>query len=107
MPHITTYAVLLMAEAEGASWRHIARVTLNIDPEREPEKARRAWTSHLARAQWLSTTGLCEAQSDSLQWDRPLTDSHALALRFAAGCFAGAGFRPKPSDFASADHVAE
>ncbi|MFD1983318.1 hypothetical protein ACFSOZ_11635 [Mesorhizobium newzealandense] len=65
--HIATYAVLLMAEAEGADWRHVARVTLKLDPQSEPEMARRAWTSHLARAQWLITTGFWEAQSDSLQ----------------------------------------
>ncbi|MBM2716325.1 DUF2285 domain-containing protein [Mesorhizobium caraganae] len=65
--HIPTYAGLLMAEAEGVDWRHVARVTLNIDPERAPKRARRAWISHLARARWLATNGLWELQSDSLQ----------------------------------------
>ncbi|WP_342586892.1 hypothetical protein [Mesorhizobium sophorae] len=65
--HIATYAVLLMAEAEGADWRHIARVTLKLDPEREPERARRSWASHLARARWLAASGFAEIRSDLYQ----------------------------------------
>lgn len=58
--HISTYAALLIAESQGADWRHVARVTLNIDPECEPELARRAWASHLARAWRLATGGCAE-----------------------------------------------
>lgn len=58
--HLPTYAVLLMAEAKGADWRIVARATLNIDPERQPERARRAWASHLARARWLATSDLLQ-----------------------------------------------
>ncbi|MEV8899916.1 DUF2285 domain-containing protein [Mesorhizobium ciceri] len=43
--HIQTYAVPLIADAGGANWRRVARATLNLD--REPESARRVWTSHL------------------------------------------------------------
>jgi hypothetical protein len=55
--HIPTYEVLLIAEAEGADWRHVARAVLNIDPDCEPERARRVWASHLARARWMATSG--------------------------------------------------
>ncbi|MER8608106.1 DUF2285 domain-containing protein [Mesorhizobium sp. M0663] len=66
--HIPTYAALLIAEAEGADWCDVARVSLNIDPDREPERARRAWASHLARARWMATSGCGELlRSDLLQ----------------------------------------
>ncbi|KAA3448640.1 DUF2285 domain-containing protein [Mesorhizobium sp. SARCC-RB16n] len=65
--HIPTYAALLLAEAEGADWRHVARVTLSIDPERDRERARRAWASHLARALWLATRACGKLRSDLLQ----------------------------------------
>ncbi|MER8798276.1 DUF2285 domain-containing protein [Mesorhizobium sp. M0984] len=60
--HIPTYAALLIAEAEGVDWCDVARATLSIDPDREPDRARRAWASHLARARWLATSDLrlCE-----------------------------------------------
>ncbi|PAP98702.1 MAG: DUF2285 domain-containing protein [Mesorhizobium sp.] len=65
--HFQTYAVLLMSEAMGLDWRKVARAILNIDAERQPERARRAWTSHLARARWLATSGYGQRQSDRLQ----------------------------------------
>lgn len=52
--HISTYAALLVAEAEGADWVDVARFILKIDSEREPERAHRAWASHLARARRLA-----------------------------------------------------
>ncbi|RWA98040.1 MAG: DUF2285 domain-containing protein [Mesorhizobium sp.] len=61
--HFQTYAVLLMSEGMGLDWRKVARAILNIDPERQPERARRAWASHLARARWLETSG-CQLRSD-------------------------------------------
>lgn len=66
--HLPTYAVLLMAEAECIDWRHVARVTLKIDPGREPDRAYRAWTSHLTRARRMAASG-CEQllRSDLLQ----------------------------------------
>lgn len=65
--HFQTYAVLLMSEAMGLDWRKVARAILNIDAERQPERARLAWTSHLARARWLATSGCGQLQSDRLQ----------------------------------------
>lgn len=55
--HVVTYVRLLQAEGEGADWREVARVVLHMDPEREPERARRAYQSHLARAKWVTEQG--------------------------------------------------
>jgi hypothetical protein len=55
--HVVTYMRLLQAEGEGADWREVARVVLHMDPEREPERARRAYQSHLARAKWATEQG--------------------------------------------------
>jgi hypothetical protein len=55
--HLVTYLRLLDAEADGADWAEVAQIVLHIDPSREPERARRAWESHLARAQWMTEHG--------------------------------------------------
>ncbi len=55
--HATIYLRLLDAEAEGADWAEVARIVLKIDPVREPDRARRAWESHLARARWMANHG--------------------------------------------------
>lgn len=55
--HVVTYTRLLQAESEGADWREVARIVLHIDPEREPDRARNAYLSHLARAKWITEQG--------------------------------------------------
>jgi hypothetical protein len=55
--HFVTYLRLLDADAEGADWAEVARIVLHIDPSNEPERARRAWESHLARAKWMTEHG--------------------------------------------------
>jgi hypothetical protein len=55
--HIITYLRLLDAHAEGADWREVAKIVLHIDAEHEPGRARRAWETHLARAQWMTEVG--------------------------------------------------
>jgi Uncharacterized conserved protein (DUF2285) len=55
--HAVTYLRLLDADAEGADWREVAKVVLHLDPAREPDRARRAWESHLARARWMTEKG--------------------------------------------------
>ena len=55
--HLVIYLRLLDADAEGADWTEVARIVLGIDPVREPERARGAWESHLARAKWLTEHG--------------------------------------------------
>ena len=51
--HIITYLRLLDADAEGADWREVARIVLHLDPVHEPDRARRAFDSHLSRAKWM------------------------------------------------------
>jgi hypothetical protein len=55
--HVVTYMRLLQADSEGADWGEVARIVLHIDPEREPDRARSAYQSHLARAKWLTEEG--------------------------------------------------
>jgi Uncharacterized conserved protein (DUF2285) len=55
--HLVTYLRLLDADAEGADWAEVARIVLRIDPSREPERAWRAFESHLARAKWMTEHG--------------------------------------------------
>jgi hypothetical protein len=55
--HAVTYLRKLDADAEGADWREVSRIVLHIDPEREPERAWRAFESHLARAKCAARVG--------------------------------------------------
>jgi hypothetical protein len=49
--HIITYLRMLDANAVGADWKEVSRIVLHLDPDREPDRARKAFDSHLARAQ--------------------------------------------------------
>ncbi|GLR77821.1 DUF2285 domain-containing protein (plasmid) [Azospirillum oryzae] len=55
--HLVTYLRLLDAAADGADPDEVARIVLRIDPDEEPERARRAYDSHLARARWMTENG--------------------------------------------------
>ena len=55
--HAVTYARLLDAEADKADWHEVARIVLHIDPVSEPDRARRTFDSHLARAKWVARHG--------------------------------------------------
>ena len=55
--HLITYLRLLDADAEGADWREVARVVRHLDPEHEPDRARRVFESHLSRAKWMTERG--------------------------------------------------
>lgn len=55
--HAVTYMRLLDADAEGADWKEVAKIVLHIDPERELQRARQAYESHLARAKWAARYG--------------------------------------------------
>jgi hypothetical protein len=55
--HLITYIRLLDAAAAGADWREVAKLVLRIDPLKEPDRAYRAWQSHLARARWMTASG--------------------------------------------------
>lgn len=55
--HMITYLRLLDAETDGADWREAAGLVLQIDASHEPERAKTAWESHLARAHWMTANG--------------------------------------------------
>jgi hypothetical protein len=55
--HLTIYLRLLDAKADGADEQEMASRVLEIDPAREPERARASVASHLRRAEWLSQSG--------------------------------------------------
>jgi len=48
---------LLDADADGADWRDVSRIVLHIDPDRNADRARRAFESHLSRARWMTERG--------------------------------------------------
>jgi len=54
---MATYLRLLDAAADGAPWEEVARIVFELDPVLEPERARRAYETHLARARWLTEHG--------------------------------------------------
>ena len=55
--HLATYLRLLDASEEGADWREAVRIIFNLDPAREPERARLIHDSHLARTRWVMEAG--------------------------------------------------
>lgn len=55
--HVVTYMRLLDAEAERADWREVAKIVLRIEPDRERDRARIAYETHLARAKWMTEHG--------------------------------------------------
>ena len=55
--HSIIYLRLLDAAKEGADWEEVSKIILGIDPAREPERAKRAYDTHLQRAKWMTTNG--------------------------------------------------
>ena len=55
--HFEIYIRLLDASEEGMTGDDMARRVLGIDPGAEPERARKAVDSHLARARWMGEVG--------------------------------------------------
>ena len=55
--HMKEYMRVHDAAAEGADWREAVTVIFGIDPDAEPERARRVHDSHLARARWMTEHG--------------------------------------------------
>ena len=55
--HMKEYIRVLDAAADGADWREAVAVIFEIDPQAEPERARRVHDSHLARARWMTEHG--------------------------------------------------
>jgi hypothetical protein len=48
---------MLDANADGADWREVSRIVEHIDAKRKPDRARRAFDRHLARAGWMTELG--------------------------------------------------
>lgn len=57
LAHKITYLRLLDADAEGADWREVARIVLDLDPSDDEQKARHSYDRHLARARWMTEAG--------------------------------------------------
>lgn len=55
--HFVTYVRLLDAMEVGASQDEICRVLFGIYSAKEPERAKRAFLSHLRRARWMTEHG--------------------------------------------------
>lgn len=55
--HMKLYLRLIDAEDSGATLAEMAQVLFEIDAEAEPERARLAVESHLARARWMTEVG--------------------------------------------------
>ena len=55
--HRTLYLRLLDAQRDRVHWEDVARILLNIDPNREPQRARRVLEQHLVRAHWMLKNG--------------------------------------------------
>ena len=55
--HIITYLRMLDAAEEEADWQQVAQLVLHIDPQAEPDRARRAFDTHLIRAKWMTEHG--------------------------------------------------
>jgi hypothetical protein len=70
--YLVTYLRLLDADTEGGDWREVSRIAPHIDAEREPDRAWRAFDSHLARARWMTEAGYRHLLSGgaSLGWTR-------------------------------------
>ena len=64
--HLAIYLRLLDADAAKADWREVAKIVLHIDPDREPERARGALDSHLARAKWMIERGYAHLLRDKI-----------------------------------------
>jgi len=55
--HVKLYMRLIDAEDSGATLAEMARVLFAIEADAEPERARLAVKSHLARARWMTEVG--------------------------------------------------
>lgn len=55
--HLRQYLRLLDANAALASWEDASETILDADPQNDPDRARRRYDSHLARARWMADSG--------------------------------------------------
>lgn len=55
--HAALFLRLLDAESAGAAWQDACVLVLGLDAAADPERAKGAYDSHLARAHWLRDFG--------------------------------------------------
>jgi hypothetical protein len=55
--HMKLYFRLMDSATDGACWREAVSILFRLDADREPERARRIYDTHLARARWMSEQG--------------------------------------------------
>jgi hypothetical protein len=55
--HLVTYLRILDAAAEQADWRDVVLLVFGVDADREPERSKKIYNSHLARARWMTECG--------------------------------------------------
>jgi len=55
--HLITYLRLLDADEDGADWREVARIVLDLDPDRDEGRAWLTFSTHLQRARWMTENG--------------------------------------------------
>lgn len=58
--HLKLYVRLLDADADGADWREVVQVLFGLDAEEDPDRASQVYTTHLARAKWMTESGFCQ-----------------------------------------------
>ncbi len=92
------HAITYMRMRDGADWQEVCRIVLHIDPEHCPDRARRAFDSHLTRRNRRlgSDTGSCFSVVGLLvhKWPMPhgwragwaLFAGSSTTLRLAAVC---------------------
>jgi hypothetical protein len=55
--HMKLYIRLLDAAADGADWHEAVSILFGLNTDLEPERARRVYETHLARARWMTEHG--------------------------------------------------
>ncbi len=55
--HLKQYLRILDGSDDGADWREIATVVLELDVASKPIRARQVYDAYLERARWMSTHG--------------------------------------------------
>lgn len=72
--HFVTYLRLLDADADDAEWSEVARIVLHRDAGSEPDRTRRCWEDHLARARWMMAKGYRKLLEQAAVQGSPLDD---------------------------------
>jgi hypothetical protein len=55
--HMKLYIRLLDAATDGAAWQEAVSILFGLNAGLEPERARRVYDTHLARARWMTEHG--------------------------------------------------